>query len=292
MVFNSDVIVVRIRHAYISIIQGGEAILGEIITILMNRRTEVKEAEKYPKGSAEYERFMTMAQAYKLLVSVYGSTGGKHSILSSRVCAEATTCTARYYISNMIRVSESMGYGVIYGGKTEEECMNMAEKLKKAIDERTVGTPFENVKVDIKGNYRSILITARKKYAVVNWDGTSETKGMTSLKRDTLPIAKYVTTNVLDIIHSQTSFETKKKNITMFLGKVMRALEDNKLPAHTQVTETKVSCQPHHRYKSTSGGYVSTLVDAGFKVSGVDKKWVLESSRRRPGSCPRCRWRS
>ncbi|KAL9122241.1 MAG: hypothetical protein Q9187_001193 [Circinaria calcarea] len=288
VMWNNNVIAMRTKHTYISVLQGDETLLGEIITMLMDRRTDAKrEADKYSKGSVDYDRFMTMAQAYKLLlVSVYGSTGGKHSILSSRVCAEAITCAARYYTRNMITVSESMGYRVIYGdtdsifphinARTENECMDIGRKLKENIDKSMIGTPFENVKADIKGNYRSILITTRKKYAVVNWDGTSETKGMTPVKRDTLPIAKYVATRVLDIIHSQLQFEVKKKNITMFLGKIMRMIEDNKLPVHMQVTETKVNCQPHYKYKSIDGGYTSTLVDAGVSVSGVDKKWVLE----------------
>ncbi|MCJ1476297.1 hypothetical protein MMC13_004963 [Lambiella insularis] len=43
-----------------------------------------------------------------------------------------------------------------------------------------------------------------------------------------------------------------------------------------QVTETKVNCQPNHKYMATSGERVSVLVDSGVEVSDVNKKWVMK----------------
>ncbi|EMC97269.1 hypothetical protein BAUCODRAFT_147392 [Baudoinia panamericana UAMH 10762] len=53
-------------------------------------------------------------------------------------------------------------------GTSEEQCMEAATVLKKSIDQSLAGTPFEHIGADIKGNYKTILITARKKYAVVD----------------------------------------------------------------------------------------------------------------------------
>jgi hypothetical protein len=38
------------------------------------------------------------------------------------------------------------------GSTTEAECMDMGTKLKYKLDESLVGTPFEDVKADMKGN--------------------------------------------------------------------------------------------------------------------------------------------
>ncbi|KAK3614682.1 hypothetical protein LTR56_027089 [Elasticomyces elasticus] len=148
--------------------------------------------------------------------------------------------------------------------------------LKKNIDKSLVGTPFEHIGADIKGNYKTILITARKKYAVVDWDNHMETKGMTPVKKDTLPIARYAASKVLNMVTSGIEHEEMKRNITQFLGKLLKALEDNKLPADMQVTETKIKCQPHYKYKATNGERVSILVDTGLDAIDVHKGWVME----------------
>jgi len=186
----------------------------------------------------------------------------------------------------MIKVPEENGHKVIYGdtdsifawvkGTNEDECMSAGMSLKKAIDESLVGTPFEQIGADIKGNYKMILITARKKYTVVDWRDEMETKGMTPVKKDTLPIARYAASKVLSMIMSDDTYTKTRKNVTMFLGKLLTALQNNKLPAHMQVTETKINCQPHYKYKATNGERVSVLVDTGLDSVDVHKGWVVE----------------
>ncbi len=39
---------------------------------------------------------------------------------------------------------------------------------------------------DIKGNYRLIVNSAKKKYEAVNWDGTLDTKELVMVKKDSL----------------------------------------------------------------------------------------------------------
>ncbi|XP_044715186.1 DNA polymerase family B domain-containing protein [Hirsutella rhossiliensis] len=280
VVWNKEVIVMRTKRTYISVLQGEETLLGEMIGMLIQMRTSAKkEASRYPTDTIEWRRWTVLGQCYKLLlVSVYGATGGKHSILSSRVCAEAITCAARYYVKNMISVSESSGCTVVYGdtdsifpwvgGKTRDECDVAGMRLKELVDKSLIGTPFENVKADMKGNYKHMLITTRKKYSTVDWDGLVETKGMTPVKRDTLPIAKYVTKNVLAMINNTNPFETKKRNVTEFLGKVMTTINSDKLPANLQMLETKINCQPHYKYLIAAG---TALIAAGTALAVAER---------------------
>ncbi|KAF4460195.1 DNA polymerase (pol2) [Fusarium albosuccineum] len=288
VVWNKEVVVMKTKRAFISVVQGDETILGDMITMLMELRTYARAtASKFEVGSKEWMMWTIMAQCYKLLlVSVYGATGGRHSILSSRVCAEAITCAARYYVKNMISVCEINDNKVVYGdtdsvfphvgGSTEIECKTAGERLKMLIDESLLGTPFENVKADLKGNYKYMLITSRKKYSTVDWKGLVETKGMTPVKRDTLPLAKYVTNKVLAMINTSDAFETKKRNVTMFLGKTMAAVAKRDVPPTLLMLETKINCQPHYKYKKSDGGFVSVLVDSGSEVTDVSRRWVVE----------------
>lgn len=111
-----------------------------------------------------------------LLVSMYGAMGSKHGIMSSKTCAEAMTCAAIRFLRRMISAARSAGYGIIYGdtnsifayvnGTTEEECYNTAKEMKVSIDAVMVDISFENIVVDIKGDYRFGLFASRKMYAI------------------------------------------------------------------------------------------------------------------------------
>ncbi|KAG4427354.1 hypothetical protein IFR05_017163, partial [Cadophora sp. M221] len=181
--------------------------------------------------------------------------GSKHGIISSKTCAEATTCAARWFLKRMIATTNKNGYKVFYGdtdsifvhvkAKTEDECMAIGKALKKKIDESMMGTPFAKVGAGIDGNYKSVLITSRKKYAMVHWNGDIETKGMAPVKKDVLPIARYAANKVLPIVTSGISSQDKMVACRNFLGKLFTALGDNKLPLNMQVAEVKVNCQPH-----------------------------------------------
>lgn len=275
VVWNKNVIVMRTKSSYISVLQKGPTMLSNIISELVLLRKKAKN-DKDEITAWTFEI---------LLVSIYGAMESKHGIMSSKTCAEATTRAAMFFLKNMIAVTVAKGYKVIYGdtdsifawveGSTEIECMNAAEDLKGSIDESTSGTPFRDVGADIKGNYKSILITARKKYAVVDWHDIMETKGMTPVKKDTLPIARYAASKILSITNSDMTHEAKKGQITKFLGRLFNSLDDNVVSPLMQVTEVRVNCQPHYKYKDEHNRYTRTiLVDTGFGSVNVDKEWV------------------
>lgn len=117
VVWDDRVIVMRTKRTYMSVLQGEETMLGEMISMLMDLRSKNRaKVSEHENDSIDWRRWTVLAQRYKpLLVSIYGATGGRHSILSSRVCAEAITCAARFYVRNMIDVSEKNGCAVVCG---------------------------------------------------------------------------------------------------------------------------------------------------------------------------------
>ena len=276
MIWNEHMILMRTSNRYIAVLQGDPTMLSNIIGELISMRL-----------SAKMDKDANTAWAFKqLLVSIYGAMGSKHGIISSVTCAEATTCAARFFLKRMIAVTEATGYKIIYGdtdsifvwvkGETEDECMSAAVKLKERIQLAMDGTPFQPVGADVKGNYKMVLITSRKKYAMVHWNDVVETKGMAPVKKDVLPIARYATNKVLDIIKRPTTHEVRRMRVRNFIGKLMTAVDSGKLSVDLQVAEVKINCLPHYKYRDAKGEWVTTLVDVGVKSANVNKAWVKE----------------
>ncbi|KAJ6038386.1 DNA polymerase family B domain-containing protein [Penicillium canescens] len=156
---------------------------------------------------AKTDKNSELASCIKALVcSFYGMLGSRHGAMSSKTCAEITTHLARYYLKKIVRVTQSCGY------RNENECMNRGLQIKKRIYEEMRGTVFESIGADIKGNYMSILIPSKKKYEAVSWDGEVETKELASVKKDTLPIVKFVVSKVLTVINSPMTKENKTES--------------------------------------------------------------------------------
>lgn len=170
-----------VHAAYIVIDRKKENILGSIIKNLIRLRKE-----------SENE---AMKWGFKiLLVSIYGSMGSRHGIISSRTCAAATTNAGRCMLKIMIKSVESMGYKVVYGdtdsifvttGCTSvEECASAGAKMKEYINVNTNGTPFENIDVDVKGIYKTMVLVAKKRYFGKGFDGSEDVKGLQIVRKD------------------------------------------------------------------------------------------------------------
>ena len=271
-----DMVLMRSEDMFLSITRSGPTMLTAIIDELINKR-------KKAKADGNSDR----AWAYKLLlVSVYGAMGSRHGIISSKTCAEITTYAARYYLKCMIKAAKSCGYEVLYGdtdsifvwvkGATETACNTAGMKVKTAISKMMKKTVFASVGADVKGNYSSIVISAKKKYEAVMWDGELETKGLAMVKKDSLPIVRFSLAEVMKVLNSDDTDKIKNEKLVMLMGKIMIALQDNKIPTRAQVTEVKINGQPNYKYVDTSMKKRNVLIDMGIKPTDVSKRWVAK----------------
>lgn len=271
---HENLILMRSEDAYMAVEIGPPTMLSVIIDDLITNR-------KKAKNNGQLDR----SWAYKLLlVSVYGTMGSKHGVISSKTCAEITTYAARYYLKAMIEAAKSCGYEVLYGdtdsifvwvrGTTELSCMTAALRVKEAIHKRMNGTVFASVGADVKGNYKSIVISAKKKYEAVAWDGSLETKGLAIVKKDSLPIVKYTLTQVMSILNSDDTDANKTEDLLRLIGKIMITLQSGRMPASSQVSETKINGQPHIVYMDKNMKERKILIGVGIKASDVNRKWV------------------
>lgn len=57
----------------------------------------------------------------------------------------------------------------------------------------------------------------------------------------------------------------------------MSSMTTGKIPPTMTMFETKFNCQPHYKYNSAGGDYISVIVGLGITVTNVDNKsWVLK----------------
>jgi DNA polymerase elongation subunit (family B) len=269
-------VVMRSTNKYLGVMSGGPTLLSGILKPLISMR------KQYRKDGDE----VTTGCCKVLTTSAFGVFGSRHGDISSKTCAEIITFAARFYLRMMISVARSYGYNVIYGdtdsifievkGEDEESCMNKGEVVKQKIVERVKGTVFENVGADIKGNYMPIVITSKKKYEAVMWSGEVETKGLAPVKKDTLPIVKYVISRVLTVLNGPGTKTDMNEKLIEIRSTVVRAIKNNKLPASLQVIEKRINGQPHYVYIDSNGKEQAILVDIGIKVMDVSKKWVTD----------------
>ncbi len=275
IVWNEEMIGMRTPHEYLGVVRGGATVLTLIIKELMNSRSKARK-----------DGDVIVASCYKiLLVSIYGAMGSKHGVLSSKTCAQITTYAARYYLKLMVRCARWSGCEVIYGdtdsifcwvkGKDENECMLKGEEIKQSIIESTKGTVFEGVGADVKGNYMSIIISSKKKYEAVHWSGEVETKGLAPVKKDSLPIVKYVMSQILHTLNSGRSKTEMTETLLRLLSKTVVALSRGTLPVKSQVIEKRINNQPHYVYKDSTGNLRTVLVDNSSGIKDVDRRWVV-----------------
>lgn len=157
------------------------------------------------------------------------------------------------------------------GGATKDECRTAGERLKMLIVERLRNTRFKKVRAILKGKGKYILIAIMEEHFTIDWNCLVKTQGMTPVKRDTDPLAKYVTNKVLAMLNTLDEHYVER-NVTMFLGKTITAVNMREIPTILQMLGTKLNCQPLYKHNKSDGSFISVL--AG--VTDDSNKWVAK----------------
>jgi DNA polymerase elongation subunit (family B) len=273
---HDSTILMKDKTEYMCIIPGKPTLMSMVQDSNISERSIAKKNGDTPRATAL--KIMT--------VSGFGFLGSKHGVINSKTCAKIITYCARKYLKVMIEGASLCDYETIYGdtdsifihigARTEAGCMTGGLKVKSKIKEITKGTVFERISADIKGNYSSIVISAKKKYEGVNWDGSLDTKGLAIVKKDSLPIVKYSLSKVMTVLNSDLSDKQKVESLITIVGKVMHGIQAGKIPPKSQVTETKISGQPHYVYRDVNWKQKKILIGVGIEPRDINKKWVAQ----------------
>ncbi len=192
--------------------QKTKGFLSTVVEDLIVRRMGIKEMIKQVKSEAGDVHLLTArSEALKVMTnSFYGYLGFFAARWYSLPCAESVTAYARSYIQRVIAEAKGKGFSVVYsdtdsifitlGQKQKEDALAFVNDFNKTL------TGY--MELDYQGYYpRGIFVAvkgeekgAKKKYALLNTDGTVKVTGFESVRRNWSPIAKEVQEQVLSLV--------------------------------------------------------------------------------------------
>jgi DNA polymerase elongation subunit (family B) len=186
-----------------------KGIVGETISLLLDRRDELKEILKNPDLTDEEKKaFSLRASALKwALVTSFGYTGYKHAKYGKREAHEAITAHGREALSVAKEIAEDNGYVFLHGltdslwlmGDTSPEKIN---HLTKCITERVGILILEEATYSYIVFPKSKLneeISVATRYFARDINGGVKVRGMMIRKRDTPKFVKEFQENLLEI---------------------------------------------------------------------------------------------
>ncbi|EQD40451.1 DNA-directed DNA polymerase, family B, conserved region domain protein, partial [mine drainage metagenome] len=153
------------------------------------------------------------SQALKIVSnSFYGYLGYARSRWYSRACAASVTAYGRHYIQDAIAKAEENGFKVLYGdtdsvmmllnGKTHESAVEFAADFNSKLP--------ESMELELEDFYRRGIFVgkkaeqkssgAKKKYAMISYDGRVKIRGFELVRRDWSKIARETQRKILDSI--------------------------------------------------------------------------------------------
>lgn len=192
--------------------QKNKGFLSTVVEDLIVRRMRIKEMIKQVKAEGgDLSLLNARSEALKIMTnSFYGYLGFFAARWYSLPCAESVTAYARSYIQRVIAEAKEKGFSVVYsdtdsifitlGQKQKEDALAFVNDFNKTL------TGY--MELDYQGYYpRGIFVAvkgeekgAKKKYALLNTDGTVKVTGFESVRRNWSPIAKEVQEQVLSLV--------------------------------------------------------------------------------------------
>jgi len=239
-----------------SFCQDEKGFFPELIENLVEDRYEIKsQMKKKEKGSSEYKALDNEQQAKKILAnSFYGYLGYNGARWYSREAAEATTYMGREYIEDTIEMAEQEGYEIVYGDTDsvflkkdgiKQEIHDFLEKVNSELP--------KFMELEFEGFFKRGFFTskdsgegAKKKYALIDEEGSMKITGFEQVRRDWSPIAKKTQKEVLrKVLENKVdeAFEVAKDNI--------EALKNGEIPIEDLKIYTTLT-KPPEEYDSTS----------------------------------------
>jgi len=204
-----------------SFCQDEEGFFPELVRNLVEDRYKIKsEMKKKEEDSQEYQSLYSEQQAKKILAnSFYGYLGYNGARWYSRESAEATTYMGRKYIEDTIDTAEEEGFEVVYGDT--DSVFLQKENIKDEIDgflEKVNSDLPEFMELEFEGFFTRGFFTstesgegAKKKYALMDEEGSLKITGFEQVRRDWCPLAKQAQKEVLRKVlqnHINSAVET------------------------------------------------------------------------------------
>lgn len=212
-----------------------QGFVSEVVKELIEKRAEIKKKMKsLDKKSEEYTLLNYEQIAIKTISNaMYGSFAFAGARWYCYECAQFLAAAGRSFIKLTISEAEKKGFEVIYGD-TDSVFLKVKEGdiSKKAIEfleymnKKLPGL----IELDFQGVYvRGIFIprgaapgTAKKRYALIDKQGSLTIRGLETVRRDWCALAKNVQRKVLEIVLGENNVEKAVEYVRNVIEKLRK----------------------------------------------------------------------
>lgn len=192
---------------------GIEGILPKVISILVNRRKNIKTLLKKTQGE-ERKKLDIRQKAIKLTAnSIYGVLGCSFSRFSNYKMAAFITLKGRELLLEAKMIAEEqLNMKVVYGDTDSimiDTCLiGINSNYQSAIEYgntllEKINAKYRNIEIEVENVFKKLILYSKKKYGalVLNRDGTSvEIKGLDFIRRDYANVASDITREVFEMM--------------------------------------------------------------------------------------------
>lgn len=246
---NSNSIEVAGKKVYFSKEPG---FFPQMLKEIIEKRREYKEELKKKPDAIKKAR----SNAFKLLANAsYGYLGFFGARYYCEEAAAATAAFARKAVKEAMEKTNAFGFSVIYAdtdgfaftlnGKTKDE----TKKFLKKINDELPGI----MELELEDFYkRGIWVTkrtgefgAKKKYALINYDGKLKIRGFETVRRDWCILAREIQNKILRMILE----DGNERKAYEYLKKVVKDVRERKIELKKMVIKTQIK-KPISEYKS------------------------------------------
>ncbi len=208
-----------------------------LYSIIKERKRIKAEMKKLSKESKEYEILYNMQYALKIIANAtYGYFGYFGARWYRRECGASAAAFGRYYITKIVEMAKQQGFKVIYGdtdsifvtkpGLSKEELEKFAISFEQKVNKTLPGI----IELELRGIYKSgIFVTrqkgekgAKKRYALLSYDGKIEIRGFETVRRDWCQLAKEIQRKVLEIILAEQNVDKALKLVKETIEKIRK----------------------------------------------------------------------
>ena len=205
-----------------------------ILISLIKRRQEIKKIMKnMNENDPNYKLLDIKQQTLKILTnSFYGYMGWSGARWYCKACAEATTAWGRYFIKTSAKISEQMGFKVLYGD-TDSIFVSKPvgiEELKKEVDKLIERISKElPVQIELDELFKTIFFVEKKRYAGLTIEGKILVRGLEVRRGDWCELAKRAQKEVIEILLREKNPEKAMKLVSRIIEEIRKGnvkLED------------------------------------------------------------------
>ena len=255
--------------------------LAGILEEILSNRIELKKKMKtLERGSHEYRMLDARQHALKILLnSHYGYLGYPRARWYSRESARAVTAWSRHYIRDTMHKAEQNGFTPLYSdtdsaflivpkGRGEKHVLEFA----KEINSRLPGA----MELEFEGLFkRGIFVTkkeggaAKKRYALVDYEGNLKIVGFEYVRRDWSAIAKNTQKKVIEAVLK----EGNQSKAVAIVREAIKELKEGKVAKSELVIMTQLKRKPE-KYDAI-GPHVAAAKKAIARGKEVDVGSIL-----------------